>query len=75
MLGLRLRRLAEISDFLEHWKVPTTGTSVFLFVCGFLFVCLFVLSLQSTYGKSFAFPCKSKLRKALLHSRSGCLPI
>ena len=29
MLGLRPRCLAEISDFSEHWKVPTTGTRVF----------------------------------------------
>ena len=29
MLHLRLWCLAEISDFSEHWKVPTTGTSVF----------------------------------------------
>ena len=62
MLSLRPQCLAEISDFSEHWKVPTTGTSVFL-------------SLQSTCGQSFAFPDKSELRKALLHSRSGCLQI
>ena len=57
MLSLRPWCLAEIGDFSEHWKVPTTGTGVFL-------------SLQSTYGQAFAFPYKSELRKALLHSRS-----
>ena len=31
------------------------------------------LSLQSTCGQSFAFPSKSELRNALLHSSSGCL--
>ena len=31
---------------------------------------VYFLSLQSTYGQSFAFPHKSKLRNALLHSRS-----
>ena len=36
---------------------------------------VYFLSLQSTYGQSFAFPDKSKLRNALLHSRSGCLQI
>ena len=35
----------------------------------------YFLSLQSTYGQSFAFPYKAKLRNALLHSRSGCLQI
>ena len=36
--------------------------------------CIF-LSLQSTYGQSFAFPYKKKLENALLHSRPGCLQI
>ena len=36
---------------------------------------VYFLSLQSTHGQSFAFPDKSKLRNALLHSRSGCLQI
>ena len=36
---------------------------------------VYFLSLQSTYGQSFAFPFKSKLGNALLHSRSGCLQI
>ena len=54
--------LAEISDFSEHWKVPTAGTSDFL-------------SLRSTYGQSFASPSKNELRNALLHSRSGYLQI
>ena len=36
---------------------------------------VYFLSLQSTYGQSFSFPYKSKLRNALLHSRSGCLQI
>ena len=62
MLGLRLWCLAEISDFPEHRKVPTAGTSDFL-------------SLQRTYGQSLASPSKSELRNALLHSRSGCLQI
>ena len=31
---------------------------------------LCLLSLQSTYGQSFAFPYKSKVRNTLLHSRS-----
>ena len=31
---------------------------------------MYFLSLESTYGRSFAFPCKSRLRNALLHSRS-----
>ena len=31
------------------------------------------LPLQSTSGQSLAFPNKSKLRNALLHSRSGCM--
>ena len=31
---------------------------------------VYFLSLQGTYGQSFAFPYKSKLRDALLHSRS-----
>ena len=60
MLGLRLQRLAEISDFSEHWKVPTTGTGVF-----------FVTSRY--YGQSLASPSKSEPRNAVLHSRSGCL--
>ena len=63
MLSLRPWYLAEISDFSEHWKVPITGISVFF------------LSLQSTYGQSFAFPHKSELRNVLLHSRSECLQI
>ena len=29
MLGLKPQCLAEVSDFSEHWKVPTTGTNVF----------------------------------------------
>ena len=33
MLGLRLWCLAEISDFSGRWKVPTTGTGVFMFRC------------------------------------------
>ena len=57
-LGLRPRCLEEISDFSGRWKVPTTGTGVFL-------------SLQSTSGPSFAFPSKRELRNALLHSRSS----
>ena len=52
MLGLRPQHLAEISDFSGRWKVPTTGTSVFL-------------SLQSTYRQSFAFPDKTKARNKL----------
>ena len=36
---------------------------------------MYVLSLQSTYRQSLAFPFKSKLRNALLHSRSGYLQI
>ena len=36
---------------------------------------VYFLSLQSTYGQSFAFSYKRKLRNALLHSRSGCLQI
>ena len=63
MLSLRPQCLTEISVFSEHWKVPTTGTSVF-----------FVTS-KYFKAKSFAFPYKSKLRNALLHSRSGCLQI
>ena len=42
--------------------MPTTGPSVF-----------FVTSKH--YGQSFAFPHKSKLGNALLHSRSGYLQI
>ena len=30
MLDLRLQCLAKITDFSERWKVPTSGTSVFL---------------------------------------------
>ena len=33
------------------------------------------LSLQSTYGQSFAFPDNRKFGNALLYSRSGCLQI
>ena len=36
---------------------------------------VYFLSLQSTCEQSFAFPNKSKLRNALLHSTSGCLQI
>ena len=57
------RYLAEINDFSECCNVPTTGTSVFF------------LLLQSTYGQSFAFPYKSNVRNALLHSRLGCFQI
>ena len=63
MLGLRLWCLAEISDFSERWKgCPQLALVYFL-------------SLQSTYGRSFAFQYKSGLRNALLHSRSGCLQL
>ena len=63
MLGLRPWYLGEMSDiFSPRWKVPTTGTGVFL-------------SIQSTSGRSFAFPSKSELRNALLPSTSGCLRI
>ena len=36
-------------------------------------ILVYFLSLQSAYGQSFAFPSKSELRNALLHSRSSCL--
>ena len=36
---------------------------------------VYFLSLQSTYGQSFSFPCKGKLGNALLLARSGCLQI
>ena len=62
MLGFRLQRLAEISDFSGHWKVPTTDTSVFFVTSKHLWTV-------------FAFPYKSGLRNALLRSRSGCLQI
>ena len=62
MLGLRHWCLVEISDFSECLKVPTTGTSVFF--CHFKAPVLWTV-----------FPYKSKLRNALLHSRSGCLKI
>ena len=60
MPSLRLWCLAEISDFSECWKVPTTGTSVFFVTSKHLRTVL-------------AFPDKSELRDVLLHSRSGCL--
>ena len=36
---------------------------------------VYFLAVQCTYGQFFAFPLKSKLRNALLHSRSGYLQI
>ena len=36
---------------------------------------VYFLSLHNTHGQSSASPYKSKLRNALLHSRSGCLQI
>ena len=76
MVLLSLSLSLSLSLFLWDcgWLSPmlgclVSGSSVWQKVSFQMLEGVFLL-LQSTYGQSFTFPCKSRLRNALLHSRS-----